>query len=118
MTWISKEKDELLRNQARWWQCFGKNENLQDIIIYGSQAVFWLEWPKLCRDPGSNRGPLDLQSNALPTELSRLSHVKSDMQLSTGMTWNELPIWKKGIPKVIDKVDANVIIQFFAKNGQ
>ena len=27
---------------------------------------------KLCRDPGSNRGPLDLQSNALPTELSRL----------------------------------------------
>ena len=23
------------------------------------------------RDPGSNRGPLDLQSNALPTELSR-----------------------------------------------
>ena len=28
-------------------------------------------WQK-CRDPGSNRGPLDLQSNALPTELSRL----------------------------------------------
>jgi hypothetical protein len=27
---------------------------------------------KLCRDPGSNRGPLDLQYNALPTELSRL----------------------------------------------
>jgi hypothetical protein len=27
---------------------------------------------KNCRDPGSNRGPLDLQSNALPTELSRL----------------------------------------------
>ena len=25
----------------------------------------------ICRDPGSNRGPLDLQSNALPTELSR-----------------------------------------------
>ena len=25
-----------------------------------------------CREPGSNRGPLDLQSNALPTELSRL----------------------------------------------
>ena len=24
-----------------------------------------------CRDPGSNQGPLDLQSNALPTELSR-----------------------------------------------
>jgi hypothetical protein len=26
----------------------------------------------MCRDPGSNRGPLDLQSHALPTELSRL----------------------------------------------
>ena len=26
-----------------------------------------------CRDPGSNRGPPDLQSDALPTELSRLS---------------------------------------------
>ncbi len=31
-----------------------------------------LEKMKRCRDPGSNRGPLDLQSNALPTELSRL----------------------------------------------
>ena len=26
---------------------------------------------KSCRNPGSNRGPLDLQSNALPTELFR-----------------------------------------------
>jgi hypothetical protein len=26
------------------------------------------EW---CRDPGSNQGPSDLQSDALPTELSR-----------------------------------------------
>ena len=31
---------------------------------------------KICRDPGSNRGPLDLQSNALPTELSRLHERK------------------------------------------
>ena len=45
-------------------------------------------------------------------------YMYPDLQLSTGMTWNELPISKKGIPKVIDKVDANVIIQFFAKNGQ
>ena len=29
---------------------------------------------KACRDPGSNRGPSDLQSDALPTELSRLIH--------------------------------------------
>ena len=27
--------------------------------------------PPDCRDPGSNRGHLDLQSNALPAELSR-----------------------------------------------
>ena len=31
---------------------------------------------KQCRDPGSNRGPLDLQSNALPTELSRLTDTR------------------------------------------
>ena len=30
-----------------------------------------------CRDQGSNRGPLDLQSNALPTELSRL-HIQME----------------------------------------
>ena len=37
-------------------------------IIIG-EGKFYL---KKCRDPGSNQGPLDLQSNALPTELSRL----------------------------------------------
>ena len=37
---------------------------------------------KKCRDPGSNRGPLDLQSNALPTELSRLYIYKSCNVLS------------------------------------
>ncbi len=36
---------------------------------------------KNCRDPGSNRGPLDLQSNALPTELSRLAAVRSEIIL-------------------------------------
>lgn len=29
-----------------------------------------------CRNPGLNRGPLDLQSNALPTELFRLTSTK------------------------------------------
>ena len=29
-----------------------------------------------CRNPGSNQGPLDLQSNALPTELFRLVELK------------------------------------------
>ena len=31
---------------------------------------------KSCRDRGSNTGPLDLQSNALPTELSQLGMQK------------------------------------------
>ena len=30
---------------------------------------------RICRDPGSNRGPSDLQSDALPTELSRLGEL-------------------------------------------
>ena len=32
---------------------------------------------KSCREPGSNQRPLDLQSNALPTELSR--HVRDTL---------------------------------------
>ncbi len=34
-----------------------------------------------CRDPGSNRGPLDLQSNALPTELSRLAYPRGLLKI-------------------------------------
>ena len=30
---------------------------------------------KVCRDQGSNQGPSDLQSDALPTELSRLDEI-------------------------------------------
>ena len=30
-----------------------------------------------CRNPGLNQGPLDLQSNALPTELFRLTEVNA-----------------------------------------
>ena len=33
-----------------------------------------------CRDSGSNQGPLDLQSNALPTELSRLEKLTTDFR--------------------------------------
>jgi hypothetical protein len=41
-----------------------------------------------CRNPGLNRGPLDLQSNALPTELFRLTLIfvaayLSDIAFST-----------------------------------
>ena len=33
-----------------------------------------------CRNPGLNQGPLDLQSNALPTELFRLPAVRSGLK--------------------------------------
>ena len=43
---------------------------------------------KECRDPGLNRGPSDLQSDALPTELSRLLEdglvVHAQLGLKTG----------------------------------
>merc|ERR1712242_568855 len=32
-------------------------------------------WHRPCRDPGSNRGPSDLRSDALPAELSRLERI-------------------------------------------
>ena len=35
-----------------------------------------------CRDPGSNRGPSDLQSDALPAELSRLVGKVANFRLS------------------------------------
>ena len=49
------------------------------IFLCGSASIAFA-WPEKraqcrktkCRDPGSNRGPSDLQSDALPTELSRL----------------------------------------------
>ena len=55
---------------------------------------------KACRNPGLNQGPLDLQSNALPTELFRRVHEEKrefvrhisdyydQYQLST---WSRLP---------------------------
>ena len=39
----------------------------------GGDAIGILARNTTCRDPGSNRRPSDLQSDALPTELSRLA---------------------------------------------
>ena len=47
----------------------------------------------LCRNPGLNRGHLDLQSNALPTELFRLA--------------------TDAVDKSIDNVDFNIYIYRF-----
>jgi hypothetical protein len=43
-------------------------------ILRATVAIVFLYC--FCRDPGSNRGPSDLQSDALPTELSRLGVCK------------------------------------------
>ena len=40
-----------------------------------------------CRDPGSNRGPSDLQSDALPTELSRLVQTLCNIFVDGGTHW-------------------------------
>ena len=55
---------------------------LQGVLQMGVAAVWMImnAWGRIlksrifrkCRDPGSNRGSSDLQSDALPTELSRL----------------------------------------------
>ena len=51
------------------------------LFHYGKKKVhctamflYWMLYirKKTCRNPGLNQGPLDLQSNALPTELFRL----------------------------------------------
>ena len=46
------------------WVCSQRTSTLIPKTV--SAARFWH-----CRNPGLNRGPLDLQSNALPTELFR-----------------------------------------------
>ena len=49
----------------------------------------------LCRNPGLNRGPLDLQSNALPTELFRPTRKERVISIfitnsDQGLPWYEL----------------------------
>ena len=45
----------------------------------------------ICRNPGSNQGPLDLQSNALPTELFRHTITTRPAKLDTlGIIQNNL----------------------------
>ena len=43
---------------------------------------------KICRNPGSNQGPLDLQSNALPTELFR-QHTRLNYKTGSESTYQE-----------------------------
>ena len=61
----------------------------------GTHHSWWHRFDAMsqkCRDPGSNRGPLDLQSNALPTELSRRRSrrvpIKRATHVSKTAKWN------------------------------
>ncbi len=51
----------------------GKQFSMQAKIFKGAGCKCKAGFPKTCRDPGSNWGPPDLQSDALPTEPSRLA---------------------------------------------
>ena len=52
------------------------------IPCFSTFFVFVCTIKKICLDRGSNTGPLDLQSNALPTELSK--HVMVVRDIRTG----------------------------------
>ena len=48
-----------------------------------------------CRDPGLNQGPSDLQSDALPTELSRLDNCSASRIGHGDDTWQRMKnIWR------------------------
>ena len=48
------------------------------VVVYIYLSIHYaIMIEKRCRDPGLNQGPSDLQSDALPTELSRLCNLSS-----------------------------------------
>ena len=61
---------------------------------FGKPCLYEKKYGKMtsCRNPGLNQGPLDLQSNALPTELFRLVEWRKKW---TKRFWNMLLLWKE-----------------------
>lgn len=67
----------LTRNQMRSPRV-GSNPT-GDVFLFTIPLKMKEKVAKTCRsDPGSNQGPLDLQSNALPTELSKPMNYEAD----------------------------------------
>ena len=57
---------------------FKNSKFFKILIVINREEISTLLEQLNCRDPGSKQEPLDLQSNALPTELSRLEKLTTD----------------------------------------
>ena len=59
---------------------FKNSKCFSDLIVINREENSMLLEQLNCRHPGSNQGPLGLQSNALPTQLSRLEKRTTDFR--------------------------------------
>ena len=71
----SRQSQSIAKNTtiqtSHYWDFWSEQVNMARIKKGVDRRVF-----RQCRNPGLNQGPLDLQSNALPTELFRPTRYK------------------------------------------